>query len=609
MSDSVSGDSQETVEFTLVARQRKDQDVQKTLKKLQERIRILEEENIALLSKIQSLKKQTRQLDKRVFDLFTISQAGKVFTATPDSHRLSEILVSMITERLRVEKAALLLLSEKGDVFEVAYHMGLNADYLREVKYQQKEGLFWQLIVNGDPFSVVDIEGNQRFPSIFKGANLSKLESTVWVPMKTKDKVVGIITLGSSDIGYEDLDFLTQLAGQAAVAFETAFLYRTIEESRRELDRQMHSLKILFDIGQSLNFINDLTALLELILDQAVEVAEAEKGSLMILERDELEVKVVRGIDKITEQKIRNGEIRCTRIKLGEGIAGRVAKTGEPLLIEDASNDERFLVSRNSNVQNILCVPLKVYEETIGVINISNKKGGKTFTDEDLRIITSLADQAAVAINNAKLYELAVTDGTTKLFIRRHFMQRLDEEIRRSQRYGHSLSLLMMDLDHFKQLNDSYGHQAGDVVLMDVAKIFKRSIRTTDVAARYGGEEFCIMLPETNTLGALSIAERLRRWVEDATFTFQGTEMHTTISIGVATFPEDANNQQILIKKADDALYKSKRNGRNRVTAYSLPDEETQKITRAVDSGEILDLPDLHTIEEDKRKPPVARRK
>lgn len=587
----------ETVEFSLVAIGKKEQEVQRSLKKLQGRIRNLEEENSTLVSKLDAMKFQTRQLDKRIFDLFTISQAGKVFTATPDTGRLAEILISMIAERLRVDKAALLLLDEKTNNYHVAYSIGMDKDELRNVRYQQKEGLFWQLVVNGDLFSVIDIEGNQRFPTVFDGSDLSRLESTHWIPMKTKDKVIGIITLGISEIGVSEQDFLTKLAGQAAVAFETAFLYRTIEASRRELDRQMHSLKILFDIGQSLNFINDLTKLLELILDQAVEVAEAEKGSLMMLDRDELEVKVVRGIDKITEEKIRNGEIRTTRIKLGEGIAGRVAKAGKPLLIEDTSTDERFLASRNSNVQNILCVPLKVYEETIGVINISNKRGGRTFSEEDLRIITSLADQAAVAINNAKLYELAVTDSITKLFIRRHFMQRLEEEFRRAKRYGHKLSLLMMDLDHFKKLNDTYGHQAGDVVLMETAKVFKRSIRTSDIAARYGGEEFCIMLPETGTSGAMCIADRLRKGVEETLFRFQDLELHTTISIGVATFPNDATeNPTQLIRKADEALYRSKDLGRNIVTSCSTPDEEIAEEMAGIQTEELIDIPDLHTI-------------
>jgi len=156
-----------------------------------------------------------------------------------------------------------------------------------------------------------------------------------------------------------------------------------------------------------------------------------------------------------------------------------------------------------------------------------------------------------------------------------------------------------MDLDSFKELNDTYGHQAGDLVLVETSKVFKRSIRTSDIAARYGGEEFCIMLPETNTTGALCIAERLRREVENCVLSYQDQEIRTTISIGIATYPNDkAETPQELIRMADEALYKSKNLGRNIVTSNSPPDEEGECILPDIDSEEILDLPDLHTITE-----------
>jgi diguanylate cyclase (GGDEF)-like protein len=286
---------------------------------------------------------------------------------------------------------------------------------------------------------------------------------------------------------------------------------------------------------------------------------------------------------------------------MGEGIAGIVAQTGEPLLIEDATNDKRFIASSTSNVSNLLCVPLKVYEETIGVINMSNKKNNKTFTKEDLKIILTLADQAAVAINNARLYEMAVTDGLTKLFIRRHFLQSLDTELRRSQRYGHPLSLMMIDIDHFKNLNDTYGHQAGDLVLAEVSKIFRKSIRSTDIAARYGGEEFCILLPETPISGVLVIGERLRKEVEKSVFNYHGVEIKCTISLGSATFPVDAGDPQDLIRKADLALYQSKNGGRNKLTTFSKPDNETvvSKRKRAEKTKKVREeVPDIKTLDE-----------
>ncbi len=580
----------------------KEESLLKRLKKLQDRVSFLEKSNMSLLTRVQTLKLKNKELDQSVFDLFTISQAGKVFTSTPDTKQLSIILLSMITERLGVKKCSLLLHNKDRRYFYVSHSIGIDERVAGNVTYNYKEGLFWQLLANGDPFSVVDIEGNNRFANIFKENNLEALESSTWVPMKTRNSVIGIVTLDQKDIDQANLEYLSHLAGQAAASFETAFLYQQVGRSRLELDKQMHNLKILYDIGKALNFIDDLTKLLVLIIDQAIEVVHASKGSLMLLENGELVVRVVRGIDKITEEKILNGEIQCTRIKVGEGIAGRVARMGEPLLIDDTSQDGRFKASKYSNVENIMCVPLKVYDDTIGVINMSNKKEGKIFTQEDLKIITTLADQAAVAINNARLYEMAVTDGLTKLYIRRHFMQRFDDEYKRASRYGHQLSLLMLDIDHFKRLNDTYGHQAGDKVLIEAAKIFRRMVRSTDIVGRYGGEEFCVLLPETPTKGAIAIADRLRKELESSSVYFSEIEIKVTISIGVSTFPRDADDPTELIRKADLALYRSKEEGRNRVTSFSIPPEGEEEETGRgkPHEEESLVIPDIQQIVEKK---------
>jgi diguanylate cyclase (GGDEF)-like protein len=159
---------------------------------------------------------------------------------------------------------------------------------------------------------------------------------------------------------------------------------------------------------------------------------------------------------------------------------------------------------------------------------------------------------------------MAVTDSLTKLYIRRHFVQRLEDELRRARRYNHNLSLLVIDIDHFKTLNDKYGHQAGDAVLVEMARAFRRMTRATDVTARYGGEEFCIILPETPLEGAQIIAERLRVEIENVDISFTNYKLKTTISIGVATFPIHAENVEGLIRAADLAMYKAKELGRNR---------------------------------------------
>jgi len=296
-------------------------------------------------------------------------------------------------------------------------------------------------------------------------------------------------------------------------------------------------------------------------------------------------VRVVRGIDPITEDKIASGEIECTRIKPGEGVAGKVFKTGEFVLMDDTRSGE-FKQSDSSRVSSILCLPLLLSGVPIGVINMTNKKEGEKFNKNDVELMTTLADQAAVAINNAQLYELAVTDGMTKLFIHRYFQQKLQGELRRSDRYKHKTSVIMTDIDFFKKFNDTYGHQTGDFVLQEVAQVMRNAVRDIDIVCRYGGEEFTVILPETDSKGALVFAERIREAVEKHEFKdAKGKVYEVRISVGVSTYPDNAKKRSLLIKAADTALYKSKDEGRNRVTSAS-----GLTVSEAPEEGELEEM-------------------
>ncbi|HNV71924.1 MAG TPA: sensor domain-containing diguanylate cyclase, partial [Candidatus Ozemobacteraceae bacterium] len=221
-------------------------------------------------------------------------------------------------------------------------------------------------------------------------------------------------------------------------------------------------------------------------------------------------------------------------------------------------------------IRTMICVPLKVRDRATGVINVVNKSGTDQFTADDQHLLEALAQQAAMAVEHARLYELAITDGLTKLFIHRYFQARLEEEILRARRYHTTCSLLLFDIDHFKKFNDTYGHQQGDIVLMEVAKLIKQTVRDTiDIPARYGGEEFAIILPETDTAGAQLVAERMRKVVEMYDFPGQGKPLKVTISLGIATFPDHASTRPTLIKKSDIALYACKKRGRNCSIVYN----------------------------------------
>ena len=200
---------------------------------------------------------------------------------------------------------------------------------------------------------------------------------------------------------------------------------------------------------------------------------------------------------------------------------------------------------------------------------IASDGGPAAYTDYERKEIFSIASLAAIAVNNASLVEQASTDLGTQLKLRHYFFAMLSDKLDLAYEKDTSLSVLMFDIDFFKQFNDTYGHACGDFVLQEVAKIIKGSIRGQDLASRYGGEEFTVLLNNTGKKEAMMVAERIRRNIETHDFFYQSEHMHVTISTGVSVFSTDNNPvtaAQDLVEQADRALYLSKRNGRNLVT-------------------------------------------
>jgi diguanylate cyclase (GGDEF)-like protein len=207
-------------------------------------------------------------------------------------------------------------------------------------------------------------------------------------------------------------------------------------------------------------------------------------------------------------------------------------------------------------------------DKLLGALNVSNSVAN-FFTESDFELFINLANQAAIAIENARLYRYAVTDEMTRLYNHRYFQQRLDEELMRATRYDNQVSLLILDVDHFKNFNDTYGHPEGDRVLKIVARLIEKSIREVDIAARYGGEEFVVICPEKNGEGSLVPAERIRSAIADYDFRIDGKPVPITVSVGIACFPDQAKSKTELIQRSDYALYYAKENGRNRVSLYN----------------------------------------
>jgi len=275
--------------------------------------------------------------------------------------------------------------------------------------------------------------------------------------------------------------------------------------------------------------------------------------------------------------------LKALRIKPGEGIAGWVAAHNLPLLVPDVAKDARFASrfdeASRFHTSSILCVPLTFKGITLGVIELVNGEGDGAFSEEDLRILNTVAEFSAIAIENArnfhKAQELTILDDHTGLYNSRHMKRQLESEVVRATRFGHPVSLIFFDLDHFKQVNDSHGHQAGSRVLFEVGRLLLKTLRSTDVPVRYGGDEFVILMPETSKDQAIAAARRIG--AEIAAEHFLAEEkygpLRLSASLGVAAFPDDAHDPENLLRQADDAMYRVKAQARGGVMAAGgLPD-------------------------------------
>jgi len=349
---------------------------------------------------------------------------------------------------------------------------------------------------------------------------------------------------------------------------------KTIEENKylknenKKLNDLVEKLYKLIDVDSIIVSSLDKNEVLKSILDQTKSLMDCEKSSVLLIDPDtELLYFEVLSNDEDMEA------LKDIRLKKGEGIAGKVWESEKIHIINEADKDKRISKKADKKLAKItvslIAAPLTVKGKTIGVMEAMNKKNDNPFNDFDKEIFKTLSQQAAIAIYNAQLYEMAIKDGMTKLYIHRYYYERLNEEFKRSNRYKRDLSLIMFDIDHFKNFNDTYGHQLGDEVLITAASIIKDNCRSCDIPARYGGEEFSLILPETNNQGALVMAERIRSIIEKTNIEYNNKTLNLTISAGISSLHENKpENIDHLIEMADKALYHSKENGRNKVTIF-----------------------------------------
>ena len=256
-----------------------------------------------------------------------------------------------------------------------------------------------------------------------------------------------------------------------------------------------------------------------------------------------------------------------------------MAQAGEVVVVPDTSKDSRFFGSVDAKTKmetrSIVAVPVRFRDQCLGVIELINCMGPEGFSKRDLALLEALADYAAIAIENARhvsrIHELTITDDCTTLYNARHLNFMLDTEIYRSHRYAFEFSLIFIDLDHFKQVNDTYGHLVGSRLLAEIGQAIKDKCRLIDLAFRYGGDEFVVLLPQTSKENALGVAKRLHKLIREAMWLKDSSvNVRVTASVGVASYPTDSRTKAELLHLADEAMYLVKNTTRDSVAANGM---------------------------------------
>lgn len=498
-------------------------------------------------------------MERMLYILSALGEMAEQMTTNPNPQSSIRAILRMAGGAFGIGRGALLLYKAEEQVLEPVGE-GPALDVPSDARrFFVAEG--------GTP---VDLTDPHEALEEFLADNAAALEQhprAVWIPLAVNRHFMGLLMLGEKlsrePLSQTETDILTLIARQLAVALHNFSLKSELMASNMQLGLKVRQLEQLYDISRDISSSLDRGRITRELIIRAIELVDARKGFLLMLNEgaDALESVGAYGFE---------GEGAPASWPVTAPWLHRALREAEPTML---TADE---LPPELDATYGLTVPVAYQERVFGVLVVFDKESRNAiepFEEDDVPLLVNLASQAATSIENARLYELATVDGLTKLFIRRHFEQRLTEELRRAGRYETKVSIMLMDIDFFKRFNDSYGHSTGDEVLKLVARTIRASVREDlDVPARFGGEEMLVLMPETDVHGAWSMAERVREAIEAVELPGPNGEiLHVTVSVGVATWPVHAPDEDSLLEAADKALYRSKQAGRNRTTVCGDP--------------------------------------
>lgn len=501
----------------------------------------------------------------RAHEAETLQKASAIIASSLEQRPTLHQILKQLARVISYDSASILLLHGEelelvqGNGFEdqnelIGLRISLNQNQPGAKVCRQKK----PLIVNNLP---------AEYPS-FYDINHHSILSWLGVPLIYKGRIIGILSLDSLEDNHfteKHAKMASAFADQVAVVLENTRLYESAIDSARQFSA-------LYDLSNKISLDLHPQEVYQAIHNAAKVLMPCDCFYLSLYDKETRLIQDVYMIDNGVMQK--NGSRA-----LGQGLFSLAITQNRSLIYNDFTTEMReatqaITIGSEEDptvVRSLVVVPIRLGKEIKGIISAQSYRPN-AYREEDRESLEMLATQTAIALENnslfSKVQEMAMTDSLTNIFNRRRFFELADAEFERSHRYHHPLSIIMMDIDHFKRVNDSHGHAAGDIVLRQVAAICKSSLRTVDIFARYGGEEFVVMLPETNAEEASYTAERMRSLVARTPISLGDKSIQVTLSFGVVELDESCKNIEELLDRSDQALYASKHNGRNRVSIW-----------------------------------------
>lgn len=515
-------------------------------------------ENAALVEKAERQAREMQILEATASDISTVLEVPQLLRA----------ILERACMLLGATGGDLCLFNdERGDLEIVTNHnMGANFSGTRIALGQGAAG---QVALTHAPLIIEDYQKwEHRIPDYDGGP----WHTVMVVPMLVANRLVGVIGVFDDDpnriFTRSDEKLLTLLAQQSAIAIVNARLYDMEKKRAAEL-------ALLFESSTNITKTLDFRAVLNMTAQQLARAANATSAYVLSYDQDKGEAVVLADFysPEASETEKATPDIGVTYDLKTTPKLFDALRSGQAWLMkmDDLDTDPVSQAElRNYGIKSALALPMMLAGRVHAYAEIWDSRNDRDWSNEEVRLCQTLANQATTTIENARLFDesqqQAVTDPLTGLYNRRGLFQLGERELDRVRRFGHPLTAIMLDIDHFKRINDTYSHAAGDVVLQALAERCRGLIRDTDILGRYGGEEFALLLPETDIPGAQLVAERLRKQASATPVMTSRGPIQMTISLGLTAFSEDIPDLAVLLDHADTAMYAAKQEGRNRVT-------------------------------------------